>query len=73
MLSNASLLSIIAGLGLIALLRSAVQAISLYRHSPICMIGRRRALIEDWRRAVGRGQICARDKISNNLGENSAF
>jgi hypothetical protein len=54
MLSNASLLSIIAGLGLIALL--AAQAICLYRHSQICMIGRRRALIEDWLRAVARGQ-----------------
>jgi hypothetical protein len=53
MLSNASLISIIAGLGLIALL--AAQAICLYRHSQFCMIGRRRALIEDWRR-FGRGQ-----------------
>jgi hypothetical protein len=32
MLSNARLLSIIAGSGLIALLRPAAQAICLYRH-----------------------------------------
>jgi hypothetical protein len=53
-LSNAWLLSIIAGLGLIALLRSAAQAICLYRHSQFCMIGRRGALIEIWRGWQGR-------------------
>jgi hypothetical protein len=54
MLSNARLLSIIAGSGLIALLRSAAQAICLYRHSQFSMIGRRGWLIKIWREWQGR-------------------
>jgi hypothetical protein len=55
MLSNASLLCLIGSLGLLTLLRSAAKAMGLHRYSQSGMIGRRRALIEDWRRVVGRG------------------
>jgi hypothetical protein len=54
MLSNARLLSIFADSGPIALLRSAAQAICLYRYSQLSMIGRRGGLIKIWREWQGR-------------------